>query len=80
MERNHTPYEASEVECKDCFSYVVDADEEFCEKCGGPLCLDCQTVVNDEPLCEKCLLVLSESALESLRNDPEIGDLFQVAA
>jgi hypothetical protein len=80
MERNHTPYEASEVECRDCFSYVLDADEDYCEMCGDPLCEECVNCVNDEPLCVGCFSSLAEVALESLRRDSLIGDLFEVAA
>jgi formylmethanofuran dehydrogenase subunit E len=79
-ERAHSPREASEVECKDCFSLVADADEEYCEKCGEPLCEECQVIFNDEPLCAKCFSALAEAALASLQRDPQIGDLFRRAA
>src|SRR3982750_481694 len=79
-ERNHTPYEASMVECKDCFESVEDADDEFCNFCGDPLCLDCQKVVNDEPLCSHCFSTLAEVALASLQRDPQVGDLFGMPA
>lgn len=79
-ERNHTQHEASEVECVDCFESVADADEEFCNFCGDPLCLDCQNVTADEPLCSGCFSSLAEVALASLRRDSQIGDLFRSAA
>jgi hypothetical protein len=80
MERNQTPYEASQVECKDCFSYVIDADEEYCNACGEPLCLECSQVVADEPLCNGCFAACRKSALNSLQLDSLVGDLFKVAA
>jgi formylmethanofuran dehydrogenase subunit E len=80
MERNHTPYEASQVECKDCFSPVIDADEEYCNACGEPTCVECSRVVNDEPLCNGCFAALRKQALKRLQNDPQVGDLFQEAA
>jgi hypothetical protein len=52
-ERAHSPRECEQVECKDCFEFVGDIDEEYCYGCSEPLCLDSQTVVNDEPLCAK---------------------------
>src|SRR5438309_1029644 len=79
-ERNHTQHEADEVECVDCFSSLEDPDEEYCNFCGDPLCLDCQNVTADEPLCSGCFSSLAEVALESLRRDPQIGDLFRRAA
>jgi hypothetical protein len=79
-ERSHSPREASTVECRDCFESVGDPDEEYCEKCGDPLCLDCQRVVNDEPLCAKCFELSLKAAIESLQDDPQVGHLFQEAA
>jgi hypothetical protein len=79
-ERPHTPPECEEVECKDCFAFVADADEDYCRQCGDPLCEECQHIVADEPLCAKCLAALQKAALESLQKHPLIGDLFQPAA
>jgi hypothetical protein len=81
-ERSHSPREASEVECKDCFSAVGDPDEEYCLRCSEPLCTECQVVLADEPLCNRCFALLKKAALASLQNDPLVGDLFsaEVAA
>jgi hypothetical protein len=79
-ERPHTPQECEQVECKDCFESVGDPDEEYCEACGEPVCLDCQKVVHDEPLCAACFALLAKEALKRLRRDPLVGDVFQEAA
>ena len=79
-ERSHSPREASTVECRDCFENVGDIDEEFCQRCGEPVCLDCSRVLADEPLCNRCFALLKKAALASLQNDPLVGDLFEVAA
>jgi len=79
-ERAHSPREQEAIECIDCFENVGDPDSEYCEMCSAPLCQECAVIFNDEPLCAKCLLVLSEVALVSLQRDPQIGDLFRSAA
>jgi hypothetical protein len=79
-ERNHTPYEADDVECVDCGENLSDPDEEYCLACSAPLCLDCQNCVNDEPLCNGCFSALRAEALRRLQRDPQIGDLFGRAA
>jgi hypothetical protein len=78
-ERAHSPREC-EVECRDCFEFVGDVDEEYCCGCGEPLCLDCQRVVADEPLCAKCFAASQKVALGSLQNDFDVADLFWLAA
>jgi formylmethanofuran dehydrogenase subunit E len=75
-ERPHSPYEADEVECRDCFENLSDPDEEACSACGEPLCIDCAHVVNDEPLCAKCFAALLAQALKRLQRDPLVGDVF----
>jgi hypothetical protein len=79
-ERPHAPPECEEVECKDCFASVADADEDYCRQCGDPLCEACQNVVADEPLCAKCFAALQKAALTRLQNDPEVGEIFRSAA
>ena len=79
-ERLHTPRECEAVECKDCFEFVADADEDYCRGCGDPLCGECQNIVADEPLCAKCFAVWQKVALTRLQNDPEIGEIFRSAA
>jgi formylmethanofuran dehydrogenase subunit E len=80
MERNHTPYEADEVECKDCFSVLSDPDEEACSACGEPTCEECAHLWSDEPLCAACFSALRKQALNRLQKDAQVGDLFQEAA
>jgi formylmethanofuran dehydrogenase subunit E len=79
-ERNHTPYEADEVECKDCFEAVDEPDEEFCSACGEPTCKTCAHLWSEEPLCAACFAALRRQALKRLQNDPQVGDLFKEAA
>jgi hypothetical protein len=78
-ERAHSARETSNVECCDCFDYVLDADEDFCHGsgCGEPLCADCQILIADEPYCSRCAAALKKAAMESLQKDPQIGDLFR---
>jgi hypothetical protein len=78
-ERNHTAYEASTVECRDCLSPVADADEDYCRGCGEPTCEDCHYLVADEPLCRKCFAALRTEALCRLQRDPFVGDLFSAS-
>jgi hypothetical protein len=79
-ERPHTPPECEEVECKDCFECVADADEDYCRECGDPLCEECQNVVAEESLCAKCFTALQKAALTRLQNDPDVGEIFRPAA
>jgi hypothetical protein len=79
-ERNHTPFESDDLaECIDCLEERCTKDD-YCRGCSEPLCEECQQIVADEPLCAKCFAASQKAAIESLQNDPDIGQIFQKAA
>src|SRR5438270_11005587 len=78
-EKPHTPPEGEEVECKDCFESVADADEDYCRGCGDPLCEECQNVVaenhcvrNALPLGRKRPFPVYRICLAGKRSNPRV--------
>src|SRR3954464_8403420 len=60
-ERNHSPYEASGAECRDCYEAVSNPDEDYCRFCSEPVCGESAADVADEAMCSGCSLAYVEA-------------------